>query len=55
MYDLKVAILMKEHYWCPLNETGIDDSKIKLAFRGNLHFSDTWPRQQNPSRLCSPH
>ena len=46
---------MKEHYWCLLNDTGIDDSKIKLAFKGNLSFSDTQPRQENPPHLPSPH
>ena len=41
MYDLKVCVLMKDHYWCPLNNSSIDDSEIKIAFRGNLRFSDT--------------
>ena len=44
MYNLKVCVLVKDHYWCPLNNSSIDDSEIKIAFRGNLRFSDTKPK-----------
>ena len=32
MYDLKLCILMKDHYWCTLNNSSIEESAIKLAF-----------------------
>ena len=41
MYDLKLGILMKDHYWCPLDNSSIEESDIKLTFQGNLLFSDT--------------
>ena len=26
MYDLKLCILMKDHYWCPLDNSSIEES-----------------------------
>ena len=48
MYDLKLCILMKDHYWCPLDNSSIKESDIKLAFRGNLLFSDTRQIAEKP-------
>ena len=32
MYNLKLCILMKDHYCCPLDNSSIEESAIKLAF-----------------------
>ena len=48
MYDLKLCILMKDHYWCLLDNSSIEESDIKLAFWGNLLFSDTRQIAEKP-------
>ena len=54
MYDLKVCVLMKDHYWCPQNNTSIDESEIKIAFHGKLCFSDTKTHSQSAKQAPSP-
>ena len=54
MYDLKVCVLMKDHYWYPLNNSSMDDSEIKIAFCVNLHFSDTKPKGKIVKQVPSP-
>ena len=53
MYDLKVCVLMRDHYWCPLNNSSIDDSEIKIASHGNLRFNDARPKERLLNR-CHP-
>ena len=43
MCKLNICVLMKEHFWCPLNGLTVDKAEICLAFKGKLIFSDTRP------------
>ena len=55
MYKLNICVLMKEHFWCPLNGLTVDKAEIHLAFRGKLMFSDTRPaRKSKPTVPKSP-
>ena len=39
MYHLKLCVLLENHYWCALNGSSVEASKIIIAFHGvNLNF-----------------
>ena len=47
MYHLQSCVLFKNHYWCALNGANVQNSKIVVAFRGKLRFSDMRKCAQN--------
>ena len=41
MYHFKLCVLLKNHYWCALNESDPSQSEIIIVFCGHLCFTDT--------------
>ena len=41
LYHLELCVLLENHYWCALNRSSVENSKIIVIFRGKLKFSGT--------------
>ena len=54
MYNPKLCVLMKDHYWCLLDNSSVEESVIRLAYRGNVMFSDIRKKDTKPTKPTGP-